>query len=223
MTMATTARTIPARTVGRYLLEPATAPARGYLVGFHGYAENAEAHLAELSRIPGAEAWHRVAVLALHRFYNTKTQDVVASWMTRLDREQAIADNLAYVRSVVDAVRGELGPAGLLVFCGFSQGASMAWRAAARTPCDGLLALGGDIPPDVAESPDPLPAALLGRGLDDAWYSAGKLDQDLGVLASRGGFVESCVFEGGHVWTDAFREAAGRFLSRLPIRPSGGD
>lgn len=211
-------RTLPASTVGRYLVEVAGGPARGLLVGFHGYGETAEAHLAELSAIPGADAWHKVAVLALHRFYNTKTQDVVGSWMTRLDREQAIEDNVTYVRAVVGALRRELGGSGLLVFCGFSQGASMAWRAAARSAaCDAVVALGGDVPPDVAESNLPLPPALLGRGLADPWYGAEKLDHDLGVLSGRGALIESCVFEGGHAWTDAFRAAAGRFLARLPI------
>ena len=62
--------------------------------------------MAMLTRITGTEGWLIVAVQGLHRFY-TKGGDVVASWMTREDRELAIADNVAYVGQVIDAVRAE--------------------------------------------------------------------------------------------------------------------
>src|SRR5215212_4318596 len=92
-------KSVETRTHGRYLLVPGD-PGR-FLVGFHGYAENADRHLAELRRIPGAERWTVVAIQALHRFYNTRTQEVVASWMTRQDRELAMADNREYVGKVL--------------------------------------------------------------------------------------------------------------------------
>ena len=210
------ARTLPAITVGRYLVAPAegTGPAP-LLVGFHGYAQGAEGLLADLAAVPGATRWHRVSVLGLHRFYNTRTQEVVASWMTRLDREQAIADNVAYVKAVVAALRGELAVSGAPVFAGFSQGASMAWRAAAAVPSRGVIALGGDVPPDVAQSGTRLPPALLGRGRDDTWYTQAKLDADLAALAPLAERVETVVFDGGHEWTDAFRQAAGGFLDSV--------
>src|SRR5688500_2072657 len=83
---------------GRFLFEDRGADR--LMVGFHGYAESAEANLAELAAIPGAESWSIVAVQALHPFY-TRSGSVVASWMTSLDRELAIADNITYVRSVM--------------------------------------------------------------------------------------------------------------------------
>ena len=210
------ARTLPVSTVGRYLVAPAEGPGPApLLVGFHGYAQGAEGLLADLAAVPGAARWHRVSVLGLHRFYNTRTQEVVASWMTRLDREQAIADNLAYARAVVAALRGELVVSGAPVFAGFSQGASMAWRAAAAVPSRGVIALGGDVPPDVAQSGTRLPPALLGRGRDDTWYTQAKLDADLAALAPLAERVETVVFDGGHEWTDAFRQAAGGFLDSV--------
>jgi predicted esterase len=210
-------RTLPVATVGRYVVAPAEVPGPApVLVGFHGYGQGADGLLADLALIPGAVRWHRVSVLGLHRFYNTKTQEVVASWMTRLDREQAMADNVAYVAAVVAAVRQELPSTGVLVFAGFSQGASMAWRAAAGcAPCHGVLALAGDVPPDVAQAGRRLPPALLGRGGDDTWYTQQKLEADLAALAPLAEAVETCVFAGGHEWTDAFRTAAGDFLARV--------
>ena len=53
-----------------------------------------------------------------------------------------------------------------LVFLGFSQGVAMAFRGAAdEAPrCAGIIALGGDVPPDVRARETSLPPVLLGRG-----------------------------------------------------------
>src|SRR5262245_28579169 len=109
-------RTIEARTHGRYLVRkpPGTGP-WPVLVGFHGYRENAAMHLAALEAVDGVDAWLSVAVQGLHRFY-TRGGDVVASWMTKEDRDLAIADNLAYIREVIEAVRAEYSTTDTLVF-----------------------------------------------------------------------------------------------------------
>ncbi len=212
-------RTLSTATLGRYLVEPATRVSRGgppLLVGFHGYAQNAEHLLEELRRIPGAASWTLVAVQALHRFYSAKTQEVVGSWMTSLDREQAISDNLTYVARVLAELRADHGD-GPLVFAGFSQGAAMAWRAAAfGGPCQGLVILGGDLPGDVAEAPGlDLPPTLLGRGERDSLYTAPQLAKDLTVLEGRSLKPEVVSFKGGHEWGLGFLEAVGRFLEAV--------
>lgn len=194
---------IAATVHGRYLVR--AGPSDHLLVGFHGYGETAERHLDELMKIPGSDRWSLVAVQALHPFYAGRTQEIVASWMTRLDRDRAIADNIAYVRSVVASFRD----ARTVVFAGFSQGVAMAYRAASdHRNAAGLIALGGDVPPDARSN---LPPVLLGRGTRDEWYNEEKLNQDLRFLreVTR---VTPCVFDGGHEWTDEFRAAAGRFL-----------
>jgi predicted esterase len=211
--------TLSTTTVGRYLVEPATSPAgtdAPLLIGFHGYGQNAEALLASMQGIPGASSWTLVSVQALHRFYNVKTQEVVGSWMTSLDREQAIEDNVAYVGRVIEALR-TAGHRGAIVFVGFSQGAAMAWRAAARCgPCAGVIVLGGDLPKDVAEAPAlTLPPVLLGCGERDPFYSAAQLEKDEAALAARGVSPEVIRFDGGHAWDEAFLKAAGRFLDRV--------
>ena len=175
------------------------------LVGFHGYAETAEAHLEQLEKIPGIGAWSVVAVQALHPFY-TRSGAVVATWMTSLDRELAIEDNLRYVRSVVSAITHRT-----LEFLGFSQGASMAARAAAHIPSHGLIILGGDIPPEVKARDWQPPPVLLARGAADDWYTGEKFKDDLSFLEPRTQVTE-LVFDGGHEWSDAFRAAAGEFL-----------
>lgn len=192
---------------GRYLYED-RGPER-LLAGFHGYAETAESMLAALAGIDGVQRWSVVSIQALHPFY-TRSGSVVASWMTTLDRELAIADNLAYVQKVLDALPRPRH----LVFAGFSQGAAMAARAAARVSCSGLMLLGGDVPPDVQRDGVRLPPVLLGRGTRDDWYTEEKFAADAAFLESRT-HVTRCVFDGGHEWSDAFRAAAAEFLASV--------
>jgi len=213
-----TARSIATTIHGRYELAPPATPGAGpppLLVGFHGYGEPVALQFQRQRALPATSEWAQVAVQGLHRFYRGRDEQVVASWMTRQDREDAIADNLRYVAAVVAEVRDELG-AGPLVFAGFSQGVAMAFRAAAAGPCQGVIALGGDVPPELAgHEPLVLPRVLLARGTADDWYTAPKFDHDIDLLRGRNVPVEPFTFEGGHEWTDAFADAASRFLATI--------
>jgi predicted esterase len=179
------------------------------LAGFHGYGENAELNLAALKWIPGQEQWSLLSIQALHRFY-TRSNSVVASWMVSQDREHHIEDNIRYVARVLD----DAGAHPLRVFLGFSQGVAMALRAAVRFQPAGVIALGGDVPPDVMDAGRPLPPVLLARGKNDEWYGESKFDADLQFLRSTTD-VTTCVFDGGHEWSDEFSTAAGQFLKRI--------
>lgn len=215
-----TVHSIETLTHGRYLVRaPASAGPHPLLVGFHGYGENAAVHLDAIARTVGDRGWILVSVQALNRFYTRTDREVVASWMTREDRELAIADNIRYVRRVVDAVRAAHLTRAPLVYAGFSQGAAMAYRAAAFAgPADGLIVLAGDVPPDVAPAAHTLPPTLIGRGLSDDWYTEQKAAADLQRLRAAEVRVETCEFDAGHVWTDAFAAAAGKFLDRVGER-----
>jgi predicted esterase len=210
---------VEARVHGRYLLRlPPVPPPWPLVVGFHGYAEEASDHLGQLAGIPGADRWLLVAVQALHPFYARGNECVVASWMTRLDREHAIADNIAYVGRVLTDVRRRHSTMAPLVFAGFSQGGAMAYRAAAHYPAEGLVVLAADVPPDVAAGPTaPLPPTLIGRGVRDGWYTEAMQAADAAALERLGVRPEICVFDGGHAWTDAFRQAAANMLQRILV------
>jgi predicted esterase len=205
---------------GRYLFEAPEAEGCPLVVGFHGYGENAEKHLEELRRLPGASRWALCAVQALHPFYN-RSGDVIACWMTRLQRERAILDNVRYVASVVAELKRELPVSEQLVYLGFSQGAAMAYRAAAGSghACQGVIVLGGDVPPELERHDlSRFPPVLLGRGTSEEWYDAAKMEHDVELLRRKGADVRPCVFEGGHEWTNEFRAAAGQFLEEV-FRP----
>ena len=216
------ARTIRTSLHGRYLVvAPTGSPVdrAPLLVGFHGYAEDAGLHMTRLQAVADAERWLIVSVEALHHFYRGRSQDVVASWMTRQDRELAIADNVAYVSAVLREAAGEPRDDRAVVFAGFSQGVAMAFRAATLGPwpARGVVALGGDVPPELSdEALGKIPAVLLGRGIADQWHAADTFNADTARLARAGVNVTQCLFDGAHEWTPAFTDAAREFLSGLP-------
>jgi predicted esterase len=214
-------QTIAATTHGRYLVTPAAGggPAP-LLVGFHGYSESAEIQMDRLSSTRGAEAWTIVAIQALHRFYRRGNDYVVASWMTRQDREVAIADNIAYVNAVVDAEWAARLGSRHVIYAGFSQGVAMAFRAASASPhpVGGVIAVGGDIPPELDRATlGCLGHVLLCRGIRDEWYSSQKFEQDQARLRDAVVELTALEFEGGHEWAGDAVDAASRFLANRRV------
>jgi predicted esterase len=176
--------------------------------------ENAAIQLARLESIPGSAAWTLLSVQALHRFYRGRSQEIVASWMTREDRDDAIGDNVAYVDN---ALRIVSPPPSSVVYVGFSQGVAMAFRAAVRgiARASAVVAVGGDVPPELLADPtSAFPPVLLVRGATDEWYSAAKLDADVSALQGRGVDVEVFTHPGGHEWTAEVAQAVGAWLER---------
>lgn len=208
-------RIVATTTHGRYLVD-IPEHSRATLVGFHGYQENAAIHFDVLKQVAAGRSIGLVSIQGLHRFY-TRANAVVAGWMTREDRELAIADNVAYVGNVLDQIALEFGVTRPLLYAGFSQGVAMAYRAAAmvQRPCDGLILLAGDLPPDVNPLAASLPPILLGRGTEDTWYDEPKAAADLAVLTTAGVPVTQHVFQGGHVWAQDFISRAGAFIDEL--------
>jgi predicted esterase len=200
---------------GRVLVTPAAETPRGILLGFHGYAENTEIQLERLAAIPDASSWTLVSIQGLNRFYRSRTQETVASWMTRQDRDLAILDNVRYVDAVFAAVSQD--SVALPVVCaGFSQGVAMAFRSAVRGrfTCAGIVAVGGDVPPELLDDPGArFPPVLIARGMRDEWHTQAKLDADVIALEARGVEVQSVVHPDGHEWTDTVSREAGRFLA----------
>jgi predicted esterase len=210
-------RTIAVSTHGKYLVSPpASADPAPMLVGFHGYAESAETQLGRLRAIPGSDRWLVVSVQGLHRFYERRRNDVVASWMTRQDREHAIADNLAYLDAVVAAVASERAVSPGIVFAGFSQGVAMAFRAAALSAhrISGVIAVGGDVPPEIdTVALERAGAALICRGARDEWYPNATFENDQRRLRESRVVVTPLTFDGEHEWSAEVSHAASLFLS----------
>jgi predicted esterase len=203
-------------THGRYLVDPPDGagpwPA---LIGFHGSGEHAALMHAVLARLDPGHDWLQVSVQGLHRFYNRGGNQVVASWMTREDREHAIDDNAAYALAVREALARDYAMKAQQVLVGFSQGVAQAYRSAIAygAPCCGVIALGGDLPPDVAPAAAALPPVLIGRGRGDTYYSGEMFAADAAKLRGSGVDVTEQEFDGGHEWGDAFVAAAAAWLA----------
>ena len=214
-------RTIAIGTHGRYLIEPsASSGPAPVLVGFHGYGEAADAQLERMRRIPGADRWLLISIQGLHRFYQRRGNEVVASWMTRQDRDLAIGDNLGYIAAVMDAVDRAYPGAPRVVFTGFSQGVAMTFRAAASSSrtVDGVIAVGGDVPPELdAAAVGRIGHALVCHGTRDEWYTKEIFERDVQRLQEANVSVRPLEFDGGHEWSDDVVHAASLFL--LERRP----
>lgn len=211
-------RSVEVSVQGCYLLRgPQRGSGRILLVGFHGYAENAEVQAARMTAIPGTDEDWIGSIQALHPFYRTRTGEVVASWMTKFRREQAIRENRGYVDRVLDALRPTSPDHVPLVLYGFSQGVAMAYRAAmsASHPPAAVISLGGDVPPDVAlDELQCLPRVLAGRGTRDRLYSEEAFHKDVLRLESAGVQVTPCPFEGEHDSNEEFAAKAAEFLAQ---------
>lgn len=207
---------LEATVTGRYLVEaPDGDGPFPLLAGFHGYGQTADDELELLRNIPGSERFALCSIEALHPFINAKGQPG-ASWMTRRDRERRIAENVRYADAVIGRVTAELPFDGRLVLHGFSQGASMACRAAVfgRHAPSAVMLLGGDIPPELDDLAR-FRAVHLARGDHDRLYPQKRFEADIIRLREAGIDPAVTLFHGGHGPTGEYFEAAGRFLAGM--------
>jgi predicted esterase len=209
---------VPARTHGRVVVREAPFDGRRsrVVLAFHGYRQRAETMIEMLQGVPDIDRWTIASVQALHPFYD-RGGEVVASWMTKEDRELAIAENVEYVDEATVALQRERR-ADVVVCIGFSQGAAMAWRAGVlgRRRADGIVSIGADIPPELRDAPaGNFPIALVAAGTRDEFYNEARLAADLAMLESKGAPHGVLRYDGGHEWTDEVARATGKFLSAL--------
>jgi len=212
-------RHAPAEVHGRYLVRPHGSGKGGlWLVGFHGQGQTAEEFLQAIESVPLSPAWLLASVQGLNRYYAGRTPAVVAGWMTSQDRELAIADNVGWVNAVLDRLEQEFGAPRAIVFAGFSQGVAMAYRAGllCRRESAGVIAAGGDVPPELKSAATrSWPRVLAATGSRDEWYTPARLEADMEFLRTRRPDARALVFEGGHEWTAALADAAGRLLADI--------
>jgi len=204
---------------GRYLLRPSPVglPAP-LLVGFHGWGERAEDELRLLSFIPGSEHWSCCSLEALHSV-TLRDGSSGKSWMSGQERERHIAENIRYLDALVDAVPAQCRHDGRLVYHGFSQGASMAVRAAllGKQRATGVMMVGGDIPPE-AERLGRLKRVHLARGTRDPLYTEERYLEDFRRIQTAGVDCECCPFSGSHNPQGEYFDSAGEFLHSLLFR-----
>ena len=93
----------------------------------------------------------------------------------------------------------------------------MAYRAAVLGAhrARGVIAVGGDIPPDVKMAKaGRYPAILAAAGKTDQFYTPEKVDTDETFLRSLGVEAEFLRYDGGHEWADDLRYRISRQIEK---------
>ena len=196
-------RHIPVRRTARYHTLGEAASAKEIWIVLHGYGQLARYFLSAFEGLEGDRLI--VAPEGLSRFYtdNTFTR-VAASWMTREDRDEEIADQVAYLDELVRALRRECPTNATLHVLGFSQGVATATRWAYRTstPLKQIVLWGGSIPPeldaDVLRKHWSTWRIDLVHGTEDTVVNEEKLLQNEAKLRAAGLKWDTHRFPGGH-------------------------
>lgn len=174
----------------------------------HGYAQLAERFINNFDCI-SMSGRVVVAPEALQRFYldapptPAKDRRVGATWMTRVDRENDIADYVDYLDTLVSEYAARAPHARVRVL-GFSQGTStvLRWAVRATRAPDDLILWAGEVPADVNWN---MGAGKLGntriyavRGRADRMTSEAGWQRNLATLSAVGLEYQMHSFDGGH-------------------------
>jgi dienelactone hydrolase len=189
----------------------------------HGFAQLASRFLSRFKHI-ASDSRLIVAPEALNRFYiDTSPRPhgpdavVGATWMTREDRQQEIADYVRYLDAVYREVKEECrGSQHSLTVLGFSQGVATAcrWFTHGHAIVQRLVLWSGHIPGDlpIEEHSDRWSAAdlVLVWGDSDARVHGAAIARDNARLAQIDVAPRSFSFVGGH---ELNHEALGRLAA----------
>ncbi len=174
------------------------------LIVLHGFGQVARQFITVFE--PLAKSGILVAApQGAHQFYtHLKKGQVGFSWLTRYERDQSVVDFVAYMEQFYKLLQETCEVDSQRVFMlGFSQGVSMAYRTWAHSslPVRGVIACGGDLPPDIVEKLEGLPPIqiLLVHGRQDEEVPPEKAQEALKDLRARGLKPELFDFQGGHV------------------------
>ena len=180
---------------------PSAKPA--LLIATHGYGQSARSFMRDLAPLKD----HDILVVApqgMNAFYwQNNPPKIGFSWMTSFQRENAIADIVNYMGRLYDDVKDRYAFDEDRVFLlGFSQGSAVAYRfgASGLVRPAGVIACGGDLPPDVAERIGTFEAfpVLVVHGTQDQAMSFDKAKEGEGQLRDGGFDVTTHYFEGAH-------------------------
>ena len=201
--------TVP-RTARFWTLEPEKGVAQGTLYVLHGYGQLAEYFIRKFQPVADT-GWRVIAPEGAHRFYlQGFSGRVGASWMTKEDRLNDIADYVVFLDQLRHCKAQAQGH-GPCVLLGFSQGVATAlrWLALGQDGAgswDGVIAHSGVIPPDLPEKPGLLseapPLQLIAGNADEYIDELDRRFDDTEAewkrLGGREGGMSRHVFEGGH-------------------------
>lgn len=192
----------------------------GLLLAFHGYGQSSKSFIGQF------EAWRDrnwlvIAPQGPNQFYWDRGK-VGFSWMTKFMREHTIRDNLAYMARLVEAIgSGFRFDPDRVFLLGFSQGSAMAYRLAAAGLIRhaGVIACGGDLPPDVEERLDnlaPFPVLVV-HGKQDGSMRFDKAVEGEEALRAHGWPVDTHYFDGEHELPEPVVDAIAKWIDERTI------
>ncbi len=196
---------------------PSPAEAAEWWVVLHGYGQLAVEFLTGCRALDDGRRLV-VAPEALNRFYDTSATATVsahaearvgATWMTREDRLNEIADYVGYLDRLVDTLGAGLQAPPPVHVLAFSQATATAvrWVMQGRVRPARLVLWGGVIPPEVdlaaPDSPLRRTRVQLVVGSRDIWATPERVQAERARLDAAGLPYEGISFAGGHRLDDA--------------------
>jgi len=192
--------TVP-KTARYFLSAEPSAKIREVIVVCHGYAQLANEFLDGFSSVMNEHQLF-VAPEGLHRFYHRGGgEKVVASWMTKEDRLDDIADYIGWLDAAAADVLLLCPPDVKITALGFSQGAATVsrWASFGMTPIDHLVLWCGFFPPDLPlENPLKCKELTVVTASDDKYIDAATEAKNLASIATWFTTYKHLRFEGGH-------------------------
>jgi predicted esterase len=186
----------------RYVLSHApSAETKEVLFVCHGYAQLATEFIESFADVATPQ---RIVVApeGLHRFYQRGGYEkVVASWMTKEDREDDIRDYVLWLDSVAQEVLSECLPDTKITVLGFSQGAATVsrWASLGKIKIDHLILWCGFFPPDLkAENPPKSKLVTVVTASDDKFISPEAEQKQLLEMKSQFATYKHIRFTGQH-------------------------
>lgn len=183
--------------------EPISNPQDLWVV-FHGYGQLAEFFLRKFMPLANSQRLF-LAPEGTNYFYLQDFKGRVgANWMTRYERELAIANNHRYLDKLLDTYLQKIDPKPRIHVLGFSQGAATATRWASRWDekiASLILWAGGfaeDMVLDVAREKFENTQISMVLGKEDKIITPESLERQKVLIQTLGNPVEQLEFDGAH-------------------------
>lgn len=142
---------ITVQKTARYFTSGKPEQAKIFFFAMHGYGQQAERLIRKFDHL--GESIFVLAPEGLSRFYwNEKTGQTGASWMTKDDRELEIADYCNYLQQLYERYLPQIPQNCKIILLGFSQGGATAMRWLLLNKPEKINEIqlwGSDIPPDL--------------------------------------------------------------------------
>ncbi|MFA3783635.1 alpha/beta hydrolase [Melioribacteraceae bacterium 4301-Me] len=169
----------------------------------HGYGQLAEDFIKQFEFLNNGSNLI-VAPEALNKFYvRGFSGKIGASWMTKEDRENEIADYINYLNKISETIFNDVTPQKINVL-GFSQGTATVcrWLNSSKLKPENIFLCSGGVPPDLHLDKE---NSFLHKsklwlivGNADEFISKDRIDEEEELLKKSGTSYKLIVFDGGH-------------------------